>query len=204
MKVWHKILVAPGVAIVFLIMLGAISYSVLTRQHSTLAELFSTRFGNYQLAANSSQEISEVHSNVYRLFTWIGNLKEDQIKRVTNDQLAKIDAVINNIARFTANKDLDAGERKTAEAAAKKLAKYRKDVDMAIDLSTVDINTGMSAMQTADSSFQDMLKDFKELVQIDMRLAQEGYEDADAAFNKAVAALLAILATPASACPSIV
>ena len=51
MKVWHKILVAPGVAIVFLIMLGAISYSVLTHQHSTLAELFNTRFGDYQLAA---------------------------------------------------------------------------------------------------------------------------------------------------------
>ena len=171
MKVWHKILVAPGVAIVFLIMLGAISYSVLTHQHSALAELFNTRFGDYQLAANSSQEISEVHSNVYRLFTWIGNLKEDQIKRITNDQVAKIDAVINNIARFTANKDLGAGERKIAEAAAKKLAKYKKDVDTAIDLSTVDINTGMSAMQTADSSFQDMLKDFKELVQIETRLA---------------------------------
>src|SRR5450830_1442195 len=131
MKVWHKILVAPGVAIVFLIMLGAISYNVLTHQHSALAELFDTRFGDYQLAANSSQEISEVHSNVYRLFTStfdqnnLRNLKEDQIKRITNDQLAKIDAVINNIARFTANKDLDAGERKTAEAAAKKLAKYK-------------------------------------------------------------------------------
>jgi methyl-accepting chemotaxis protein len=193
MKVWHKILVAPGVAIVFLIMLGAISYSVLTRQHTALADLFNTRFGSYQLAANSSQEISEVHSNVYRLFTWIGNLKEDQIKRITNEQLAKIDAVINNIARFTANKELDAGERKTAEAAAKKLAKYRKDVDMAIDLSTVDVNTGMAAMQTADISFQEMLKDFKELVQIEMRLAQEGYDGASAALSKAVMALLAIL-----------
>ena len=193
MKVWHKILVAPGVAIVFLIMLGAISYSALTHQHSALAELFNTRFGDYQLAANSSQEISEVHSNVYRLFTWIGNLKEDKIKQITNDQLAKIDAVINNIARFTANKDLGAGERKIAEAAAKKLAKYKKDVDTAIDLSTVDINTGMSAMQTADSSFQEMLKDFKELVQIETRLAQDSYEGASAAFSEAVMALLAIL-----------
>ena len=108
MKVWHKILVAPGVAIAFLVLLGAMSYAVLTRQHSALSELYGNRIGNYRLAAESAQTISEVHSNVYRLFTWIGNLKEDQIKRITNDQLAKIDAVINNIARFTANKELDA------------------------------------------------------------------------------------------------
>jgi methyl-accepting chemotaxis protein len=193
MKVWHKILVAPGVAIVFLIMLGTISYSVLMHQHSTLAELFDTRFGNYQLAANSSQEISEVHSNVYRLFTWIGNLKEDQIKRITSEQAAKIDAVTRNVARFTANKELEAAERKTAEAVAGKLAKYKKDVDTAIDLSTVDVGTGMAAMQTADSSFQDTLKDFKELVQIETRLAQESYESARTAFSRAVMALLAIL-----------
>ncbi len=193
MKVWHKILVAPGVAIVFLMVLGAMSYSALTRQHSALVDLFGTRFGNYQLAANASQEISEVHSSVYRLFTWISNLKEDQIKRITKEQSTKIDTVIKSITEFGARPELDAGERKVAEAVARKLAKYRKDVDMAIDLSTVDINTGMAAMQTADSGFQEMIKEFKELVQIETRLARDSYDSANAVFSKVVVALLAIL-----------
>ena len=193
MKVWHKILVAPGVAIIFLMALGALAYGGLTRQQSTLSELFNNRFGNYQLAANSSLEISEVHANVYRLFTWIGNLKEDKIKQITNEQEAKIDAVIKNITAFGARSGLDAGEHKVAESAVKQLAKYRKDVDTAIDLSTVDINTGMSAMQTADSSFQEMIKDLKELVEIEKRLAQDSYDNAGAAFSKLVVVLLTIL-----------
>ncbi len=94
MRDWHKILVAPGVAIVFLIMLGAISYGVLLHQHSALAELFNTGFGNYERAVNSSQDISRVYSSVYRLSNRIGNVEEDTIKQITNDKAGTIGAVI--------------------------------------------------------------------------------------------------------------
>jgi methyl-accepting chemotaxis protein len=193
MKVWHKILVAPGAAILFLLVLGATAYSVLTRQNAALVDLFENRFGSYQLAARSAQEIGEVHSGVYRLFNWIGNLKEDKIKQTTGELLGKVDAVTKDIAAFGARADLDPGERKVAETVAVKLAKYRKDVDQAIDLSIGDVNTGMAAMQTADLGFQDMMKDLKQLVEVETRLAQEGYQGAGAAFAKVTVALLAIV-----------
>ena len=162
MKVWHKIVAAPGVAIVFLILLGAVSYAVLTRQHGALEDMYQHRFSNYQLAAKSAQAISEVHSNVYRLFTWIGNLKEDKIKQITNAQKARIDEVTKKITQYAAGADADAEERKLAESIIKQLGKYKSDVDMAIEISTVDVNTGMSTMQTADSGFQALHKDFND------------------------------------------
>src|SRR5512135_133407 len=100
MKVWHKILVAPGAAILFLLVLGATAYSVLTRQNAALVDLFGNRFGSYQLAARSAQEIGEVHSGVYRLFNWIGNLKEDKVKQTTGELLGKVDGVTKDIAAF--------------------------------------------------------------------------------------------------------
>ncbi len=193
MKVWHKILVAPGVAIIFLLVLGAMSYFGLTRQHSTLSELFNNRLGNYQLVADSAQDITEVHASVYRLFTWIANLKEDKIKQVNGEQKAKIDGLIKNITAFGARPALDAGERKVAESAVKRLVAYRAQADDAIEMSTVDINIGMAAMQNADSIFEEMLKDFKALVSIEKRLAQESYADAGAAFSKLLVLLAAIL-----------
>ena len=86
MKIWHKIVVAPAVAIIFLMILGAVSYNALTRQHATLQDLVNNRFGSYQLAADSSRTIGEVHAEVYRLFTWIGNLKEQKIKQITAEE----------------------------------------------------------------------------------------------------------------------
>ena len=193
MKVWHKIMVAPGVAIVFLMVLGAISYSVLTYQNSTIAELFNNRFANYQIASGSAQDISEVHSNVYRLFTWLGNLKEDKIDQITAEQKTKIDDVTQSMTRFSGRSNIDAEELKIAEAIIVKLGKYKGDVDTAIDLSKVDFNTGMSAMQTADSDFQIMIKDFEDLVKLEQQLAQENYERASAAFGKAVLAMITVL-----------
>jgi methyl-accepting chemotaxis protein len=193
MKIWHKILVAPAVAIAFLLALGALSYSGLMRQHSTLSELYNQRFASYQLAANAAQEIGEVHADVYRLFTWIGNLKEDKIKQITSAQKARIGGVIKSIAAFGADPELDAAERKVAESAVQRLTKYRKYVDDAIDLSTIDINTGMAAMQTADSSFQESVADLNRLVAMEKKAANASYVGAGAAFDRLVLLLLTIL-----------
>jgi methyl-accepting chemotaxis protein len=194
MRVWHKVVAAPMVAIAFLALLGTMSYGVLTLQHAALEDMYKQRFGNYQLAANSAQAISEVHSNVYRLFTWFGNLKEDRIKQITNEQKTRIDEVTNKVGKFAADAEPDGEERKLAETIIKKLGKYKSDVDIAIDLSTADFNSGVANMQTADRGFQALLKDFNQLVQIEARLANESYDSASSVFAKVVMALLAVLA----------
>jgi methyl-accepting chemotaxis protein len=194
MKVWHKIVVAPGTAIVFLVVFGIVSYTMVTRQHAALGELYNSRFENYQRVAHASQAVSEVHSNVYRLFTWMGNLKEGQVKKITDEQKTRIDDVGKDVAAFAAAPQLDERERTIAEHIIKKLAKYKSDVDTAIDLSAVDASTGMSMMQAADSGFQAMLKEFNQLVQIEKELAQASYEGARDAYRQLVIALLAILA----------
>ena len=193
MKVWHKVLIAPALAIVFLITLGALAYGVLMQQNAALEGLAKNRFGGYQIAADSSQDISEVHSDVYRLFTWIGNLSEDKIKKMTLDQKTKINEVIKGVTAFKARPGLTAEEIKLADEVLPKLVKYREGVDKAIDLSTVDIGTGMMAMQAADAHFQAALKDFNELVLLEKKLSQEAYESAAAASARAVWFLMLVV-----------
>ena len=192
MKVLQKILIAPAVAILFLLVLGGLSYGVLQQQNSALEDLAKSRFAGYQVAADAAQDLSEVHSNVYRLITWIANLKEDKIKQVTDQQKAKIDQVSTVIAQFAGQSRASDGERKLVGLAVAELAKYRKAIDTAIDLSTVDVSTGAMAMQSADTQFQSMLKHFEELVQLEKKLAQESYEASAAAFRAAVGVLITI------------
>ena len=201
MKVLHKILIAPAIAIVFLIVLGAVSFGALQQQNAALEDLAKSRFAGYQTAADASQDLSEVHSNVYRLITWISNLKEDKIKQMTDEQKAKIDEVTATITKFASSPKVSEPERKLVTVAAAELAKYRKAIETAIDLSSVDVSTGAMAMQSADKQFQAMLKHFEELVQLEKRLSQESYEAANTAFHTAVAVLsaLTILALVASA-----
>ncbi|MDB5941202.1 MAG: hypothetical protein JWQ13_768, partial [Ramlibacter sp.] len=194
MKVLQKILTAPAVAIVFLVLLAGLSFGVLRQQNAAMEELSKSRFAAYQVSADAAQDLSEVHSNVYRLITWIANLQEDRIRKITDEQKARIDQVNATITRFGARADLADAERKLIALAVAELAKYRKAIDAAIDLSTVDVSTGAMAMQTADTQFQGMLKHFEQLVQLEKRLAQESYETAAASFDMAVLVLIAITA----------
>jgi methyl-accepting chemotaxis protein len=187
-------MVAPGVTIVFLIIMGALSYGVLTYQNSTIADLFNNRFANYQIASGSAQDISEVHSNVYRLFTWLSNLKEDKINQLTNEQKTKIDDVAQTMSKFSSRTGITDDEKKITDIIIAKLGKYKKDVDTAIDLSKIDFNTGMSAMQGADSDFQIMIKNFDDLVALEQQLAQESYNRASGAFSKTILVIFTILA----------
>ncbi|MGZ8262696.1 MAG: methyl-accepting chemotaxis protein [Burkholderiales bacterium] len=199
MRVGQKILIAPGIGVCFLALLGAITYIVLFQQHTALESLYKDRFAAYQLASESSHQVGEVHSNAYRLFTWIGNLDERKIAQIRETQKAKVDAVIKNLTAFSKS-GLDANEAKVVGALMKTLEKYKNHVDMAIDLSSVDVNTGIAAMQTADATFQDAAKALNEFVAIQKRLAKERYESADAAFDQVTLAVLGILALAVVLC----
>ena len=194
MKVWHKILVAPGVAIAFLLALGITAYSVLIGQQHTLSELFEQRFGSYQLASRAVHDIGDVHAGVYRLFSVIGSLGEDRIKQTSDALLSRIDSVAKDVTAFGARAERTPEERRAAESVVAKLAKYRKDVDLAIDLSAGDVNTGTAAMQTADADFQDMSKLLEDLVALEQRAAQEDYNGARTAFARVTVALLVLVA----------
>jgi methyl-accepting chemotaxis protein len=191
-RIWHKIVAAPGIAILFLVVLGGVSYGVMARQHQALDDMYQRRFASYRVAADAEQAISEVHSNVYRLFTWISNLKEDKVNQISREQRVRVDEVAGNIARFGAAAT-EPQERKLADAVVQMLAKYKRDFAGAIDMSTVDVNTGMVTMQTADAEFQAVLKDLQELVRIEQKHAQDSYEAAQDASRKVVQVFLAIL-----------
>jgi methyl-accepting chemotaxis protein len=193
MKIWHKILVAPGLAIVFLLGFGAIAYGVVDRQNAALEDLAKRRLAGVVIATDASQDLSEVHSNVYRLFTWIANLSEDKVKQSTAEQNAKIEAVTKSLAQFRAQPHLSAEERKRVDVVLPMLTKYLKLMDDAIDISTIDVSTGAMTMQAADTHFLAMVKNLDELVQFEKKLAQESYEVAASSARTSGLLLLAIL-----------
>jgi methyl-accepting chemotaxis protein len=193
MKVWHKILVAPAVAIAFLVALGGVSYSILRAQNQALEELARDRLAGFEVATGAVQDVAEVHSSVYRLFTWIGSLKEDQIKKINAEVLQKLDAASASLTDLSARKHLRDDERKLVVDALPKLAKYRKLTNDAIDISSIDPAMGTMAMQSADYQFQSIVKDLDALVQLEKKEAHASADQAGAAFRKAVAYLLLIV-----------
>ena len=193
MRIWHKILIAPALAIVFMLGFGAIAYGIVSQQNQALEGLARHRLAGVTVAGDAARDIGEVHADVYRLFTLIANLSEDQVKQAVGQQKARIDAVAASLSKYRALPRLAEGERKALDAVLPLLPKYRSKVEDAIDLSIGDLSTGAMAMQTADTQFRGMVKELDALVQVEKKLAEQSYESASASSARALAVLVAVL-----------
>jgi methyl-accepting chemotaxis protein len=194
MRIWHKILVAPALAIVFLIAFGMIAYGVVARQDQALEELAETRMAGVEVATRSAQQVGEVHASVYRLFTSIANLEAGKVKEATAGASARIATITDGLARFRANPQLSLAERKLVDTVLPKLATYRKTIEDASAVSAPDAATGATSMEAADQQFQAALKDLDQLVQLERKLAQDSYQAAAAGSRTALGVLAGILA----------
>jgi methyl-accepting chemotaxis protein len=193
MRIWHKILIAPALAIVFMLGFGAIAYGIVAQQNQALEGLARHRLAGVTVAGDAARDIGEVHADVYRLFTWIANLSEDKVKQAVGQQKARIDAVAASLSKYRTLPHLAEGERKALDAVLPLLPKYRSKVEDAIDLSIGDLSTGAMAMQTADTQFRSMVKELDALVQLEKKLAEQSYESASASSARALAVLVAVL-----------
>ena len=193
MKVWKKIMVAPGVAMLFLAVLGGVSYWALNIQQRVLQDVYNNRFAGYQAASQAAQAFSEVHSNVYRLFTLIAKLQPDKISDAATEQKGRIRGLQEGITNLAQRPDVGEEERNLIEDVTRKLTQYGQHVEHAIDLTQVDPASGLSAMQRGDAVYLAVIKDLRDIVETEKKLAREAYESAGRAYAKVAYALVGIL-----------
>jgi methyl-accepting chemotaxis protein len=192
MKIWHKILIAPAVAIVFMMAYGALTRNVLTRQDVALEDLATRRRSSVEAATDAARHISEVHAAVYRLSTWKSKLSPEELQRSAGEQSDRIDEITGMLTGFRSQPLVTEDERTYVNAALPKLSEYRKVVGQATAADT-DASTDAGLMEVADKDYQSVLKDLDGLIRMEKGLAQESYEDAASASQSAGAFLLAIL-----------
>ncbi len=192
MKIWHKILIAPVVAILFLLALGGLSVAVMVRQGAAIAEVVHLRGGALDVATGAAQEIGDVHANVYRMFTWIETLGADKVKATGAEQRKRIDAVMERVKAFGARADLSDEERRLVEALQPQLGRYRAEVETALQLTLSNPGNGKLAMETTDTGYQALVKDLGTLVTLEKQLSQESNARGAAEFRAALATLIGL------------
>jgi len=198
LKIWHKILVAPGVAIAFLAVLGAVAFLMLRQQHDSLDALVTQRMQRFEIAADAARDMGQVHSGVYRLMTWMANYDEARIKNTLAGLRKQIEEVSAGLGKLGAA-DLGAQERRLVESVQPLLAKYRATVEKGVDLGTVDISIGLMSMQNADAQFQTVVQDLDALVALEQQLARENYTAAGMAYERTLLILSALVAAAVAA-----
>jgi methyl-accepting chemotaxis protein len=102
------------------------------------------------------ERLAAVHLRLYRNIAIIASMDDKTVKALRAQQALLLDGLFNDASSQAAAASGDEALSRSLSAFAALARKYKTLADNAIDLSTVDPNTGVAALQSADAEFQGM------------------------------------------------
>lgn len=186
MNLLRRILVAPAVAVFFMLVLGGVSYQSLGTLRQATDELASTRAEHFRVASELKAGVLDIQARSYRSLIWADKIDAKRLEGDTKALTADADKVQAAFEKWAAQPDLIEIEKTQGKQITEALAKYKKAVLSALDLASVDINAGVSGMQGADDMFQKLSVMAAELVKTEEQLNKNAFENASSSYNRAV------------------
>ena len=191
MKLYQRILLAPLLVLLGLLLFALVAFQALAIGRTALQDIFQTRLGFYQSVGQVSTKMDEVHASVYRLVTWIGNYDDAKVAGRAADLARQIDAAATVVSTLASTSRISPQESGHLKTALGQIAAYKKSMALALDLATADVNMGLSALQTADLDFQNLRNNLDGLIAEEHVLAQSEHQRALDAYRRT--ALFAVL-----------
>ncbi len=119
------------------------------------------------------ERLAGLHSQLYRTMTIIGSMDDKAVTAKRADLAKALAQLANEAGQQAVASTAEPELQKTLTAFATTLATYQKSADSAIDLATVDPNTGVAALQSADAHFTKLSQQLGEVMAHVKTRAQE-------------------------------
>jgi len=143
MKIRSKVLLAPSVAIVMLVMIAAFAVAMTWQLKSQITAFHSGALKQYEASLTARGRLNEAHALAYRTLTWSANLSKEELVAARQED-RRGDCRHGRAARRrpqgTARSD----------AVRADLQKFAKTLDRAMELSAVEVGDGIAMMRDAD------------------------------------------------------
>ena len=182
LRIGPKLLLAPGFALVLLLMLSGAAWYGMVRQNASLENMVQVRAARLKNVADVAGDAKYVHANAYQLLAWInGSFAKNRLDALIADigkRHAAVQAQLQELARTT-----DGAERKHVEASLAALAAYRKAVQDTIEMAQVDQSIATNSMQKAEKEFTVLNGQLAQLATLEKTLSEQAYAAARAEFH---------------------
>ncbi|HET6491097.1 MAG TPA: methyl-accepting chemotaxis protein [Syntrophales bacterium] len=193
-KLSRKLFVGPLLVMLFLILMGLLSYSGLTSQKSAVENIFNNRFKGYQASAGMLKDLSQAHANLYKVISWANaQYDEKKVEALGKEQLAVIDRTQKTVGQALSAQGLSDEEKKLYQASLAQLKEYREAAASAVDLSGSDLNMATMYMATTDERFQVLNASLQQILAREDKLSQGEYEQTLKSFAALMVLLLVVL-----------
>ncbi|MCX8005916.1 MAG: HAMP domain-containing protein, partial [Burkholderiaceae bacterium] len=148
MNLTQRMLAAPLTAVVLMAVVAAVGWWGMQRQRVALHELREVYLEQRRLTNNIRYELASAASRFFRLLALAGRVDDKRVQSERQALLQRLTSVSETLGRI----DLPDTQEEEAlvKAAVSAVLAYRQKADQAIDIASVDVNTGLAAMMSAD------------------------------------------------------
>ena len=182
LRIGPKLLLAPGLVLVLLLMLASAAWYGMVRQNASLENMVQVRAARLKSVADVAGDAKYVHANAYQLLAWInGSFAKARLDALIADigsRHAALMSQLDALARVGS-----AAERKPIDASLAALAAYRKAVQETIEMAQVDQSIATNSMQKAEKDFGILNQQLAQLATLEKTLSEEAYAAARQEFH---------------------
>ena len=184
LRIGPKLLLAPGIVLLLLVVLSCGAYYAMVRQNASLEVIVQQRAAHLRNTAALVASAHQAHTGMYQMLAWIGaSFKASRVDALVSDihrSHAGIRQRFAGLARLTA---AGSAERGFIEQAANAHATYVKAILDVIELSQADHSISASAMSKAERAFEPMAARLGELSRLEQELSEQAFASAAADFR---------------------
>jgi len=194
LKISKKLFIGPLLVMVFLLLLGFVSYSGLSSQKSSIEDIFNNRFKGYQTSASILKDLSQVHANLYKVISWANaNYDAKKVESLGKEQLTVVEGTLQTMGRALEDKNTTSEGKDLYQKSLAHLKEYNKTAASAVDLAASDLNMATMYMNTTDEKFQVLHGSLQQILALEDRLSKEKFEYSLKSFSSSIGILIAVL-----------
>ncbi len=184
LKIGPKLLLAPAVVLVMLVLLSCGAWYAMVRQNASLEDIVGQRVAHMRAASELVFTVQRGHAGVYRLHTWIGgSFPTSRIEPLIRDIHAEHAMTETSLKRLAATTPAGSAERRYVEQAAAAHTVYAHAVRDVIDIARDDQSISANAMSKAETAFAVVAQRLSALSQLEQSLSQQASSSASADFR---------------------
>ena len=155
MKLKHKLMLGPWITTAMLLVAVGACVGVSSHYSSAInAQQHEARATESTLQQAAEQLGAEL-TGLYRTMAIIDSVKEDKIKQQRGEVALQTQAQIKRVVQIASASD-DPAAAAAVQSIEQTTTRFIKAADMALDMGSVDANTGIAALQTADAEYRQL------------------------------------------------
>ena len=197
LRMSKKLFVSPACITICFLVFGVTSYLGLVGQQSVINTMYNESFAGYRTSAQVSYDIVNVHAGIYKLVSWSNSQSQEanRIEAAKTELAGTIQKSIDELTKRAGSPKISQMEKQLYQGSLEALKAYQAAAAEVIHMASADANLAImiSFMAATEEKFQELNKNFQELLRYDNEKSKASYELSLKTFRKVLAACGAVL-----------